>query len=353
MPAPAVLLLLAASAGGARAARVRAAARFSDSLSGGVHRLLAKLHLDPSSAPPADPTQAAAAVVEFFQAHGAGGGNASAVPQPACADLLARSVGSLDAAWSDVDVRAALTTACSERGMLALASGNGSAGPQGCLAFAGNLSDARLERLANGTAAGFARVCAQYAAPAARPGHAGEPEEASAADQEAEATGAMVWFAQLVFGIVYYFTVVSKFPKVSADPEAIPEDHPARKLQEMNEVQAMCSGSTTPANAVLSLCCAPARAAHNFHSTDTLNYWAGFAIILCLPFWGMCCSLFVANSCTSMNKKLGGEERNIVMSLLCTYCCAPCVIAQDAESLDLLVGMKTGLCSATPVDAEA
>ncbi|CAK0838997.1 unnamed protein product [Prorocentrum cordatum] len=99
-PGRLLVALLAASASGARAARVRAAAR----LFAGAHGLLDGLRGAPGSAPPS-PAEAAAAVVDFFQAGGAGGGgNATAAARPACAGFLARSMGGLNESWSDVQL---------------------------------------------------------------------------------------------------------------------------------------------------------------------------------------------------------------------------------------------------------
>ncbi|CAK0878142.1 unnamed protein product [Prorocentrum cordatum] len=113
-PGRLLVALLAASAGGARAARVRAAAR----LSAGAHRLLDGLLGAPSAAAPPGPAEAAAAVVDFLRAGGAGGGgNATAAARPACAGFLARSLGGLNESWSDVQLEAALNSTCSERAL--------------------------------------------------------------------------------------------------------------------------------------------------------------------------------------------------------------------------------------------
>jgi len=344
----ALVLLLAASANEAKAARVRAARV-------GAHGLRAGQHGELSHAAPLNPTQAAAAVVGFFQAGGAGGGNATA--EFACRDLLATRVDRLDEAWSDVHVKAALSTACSERGLFSAAAGNSSAEHLDCLSFAGRLAGARRARIANGTMAGYAGFCEEYAALALRqaPAHGKMHDTPASASSEVDVTreeelagNGLVIILQIVFGIVYFFTVVRNYPTVEA--VANPEDIPAKvkDLQDTNEVAAL--QKVSPSNCLLSWCCPYARAAHTFHATETLNYWCAFALMACFPFWGLCCSLFIANSCTPMNKKLGGEERNCLASLACSWFCSCCVIAQDAESMDLLVGVKTGVCSVAKAD---
>ncbi|CAK0868081.1 unnamed protein product [Prorocentrum cordatum] len=344
-PGRLLVALLAASAGGARAARVRAAAR----LSAGAHRLLDGLLGAPSAAAPPGPAEAAAAVVDFLRAGGAGGGgNATAAARPACAGFLARSLGGLNESWSDVQLEAALNSTCSERALFTKVVTNGSAEHLDCLSFSSRLARARRAGAANGSSsAGYAAVCEEYAVLVSKQG----PDESStelAAEEEAEAGTGFIWIVQVIFGVVYYFTVVSKYPVVKEGPEAIPEEHPAKLLQDQNELSSLTKVS--PTNCMLSFCCPAARASHTFHSTETLNYWISCGIMTCFPFWGTCCALFIANSCTPMNRKLGGEERNVVMSLVCTWCCPCCVIAQDAESMDLLVGVKTGVCGVTQAE---
>jgi hypothetical protein len=334
-----MVVLLAASASQAHAARVRAAAR----ISGGVHWLLDRLHGRPSGTAPLNPTEAAVAVVDFFQAGGASGsGNTTAALQPTCVDFLARSVGGLNESWSDVQLKAALNDTCSERAMFA--QGNGSAEHGDCLSFSSRLAAARRARAVNASSAGYAEVCEEYTVLVSRQGPAQSPAEQQA-EEEAEAGTGIIWFAQVFFGVAYYFTVVSKYPTVKEGPEPISSQHPAKLLQDKDELMAMEQVSKT--NCALSFCCPAARASHTFHSTETLNYWVSCVILMLFPFWGTCCALFMANSCTPMNRKLGGVERNVLMSLVCTWCCPCCVIAQDAESMDLVVGVRTGVCSVT------
>ncbi|CAK0878144.1 unnamed protein product [Prorocentrum cordatum] len=158
-PGRLLVALLAASAGGARAARVRAAAR----LSAGAHRLLDGLLGAPSAAAPPGPAEAAAAVVDFLRAGGAGGGgNATAAARPACAGFLARSLGGLNESWSDVQLEAALNSTCSERALFTKVVTNGSAEHLDCLSFSSRLARARRAGAANGSSsAGYAAVCGE------------------------------------------------------------------------------------------------------------------------------------------------------------------------------------------------
>jgi len=140
--------------------------------------------------------------------------------------------------------------------------------------------------------------------------------------------------AQLLFGLVYYLIIVSKYPALKdVQPSAA-----AIELQKENEVMATCKVSGT--NCLLSWCCSGPRAAHTMHSTGILNYWIGLFAMTCFP----CCTLWCVNSFTNLNEKLGGERRNCCMGFLCACCCSCCVIAQDAESLDITMGVKTGFC---------
>lgn len=146
---------------------------------------------------------------------------------------------------------------------------------------------------------------------------------------------------QLLFGIIYYFVVVSKYPAYpeGLTSENMPEE--AKELQNENEVMSILKVSCS--NNFLSFCCTGPRAAHTFHTTDVLNYWVGLLAMTCFP----CCTLMWTNAVTDLNEKLGGEKRNILMSCLCACCCACCVVAQDAEALDIVTGSHTGLVGVT------
>jgi len=140
---------------------------------------------------------------------------------------------------------------------------------------------------------------------------------------------------QMVFGLVYYIVIVSKYPSYKDLPEP---NQAAKDLQKIDEVSATCR--TSCENCLLSWCCSGPRAAHTFYSTLGLNYVFCCLVTSCFP----CCALWYVNSCTDLNEKLGGERRNLFVGAICACLCSCCVIAQDAESLDLVNGVKTGFC---------
>jgi len=139
---------------------------------------------------------------------------------------------------------------------------------------------------------------------------------------------------QLLFGIVVYFLIVSKYPQLNdTQPSSL-----AVELQRENEVMATCKVSGS--NCILSWCCSGPRAAQTFHSVGVMNYWPSLILMSLLP----CCTLWCMNSQSDLNVKLGGERRGLCMGCLCACCCSCCVVAQDAEALDLTTGARTGLC---------
>lgn len=139
--------------------------------------------------------------------------------------------------------------------------------------------------------------------------------------------------AQLLFGIFYYSLIVSRYPQLKQFPTRM-----STKLQMQNEVSAALD--TTVSNCLLSWFCSGPRAAHTFHSTGIMNYWVGCCLMTCCP----CLTLWIVNSTSGLKEKLGGESRNCCMGCLCAFFCSCCVIAQDAESLDLITGVQTRIC---------
>merc|ERR1719486_366619 len=172
--------------------------------------------------------------------------------------------------------------------------------------------------------------------PGQKPGGSGEQEGGTA-----QVSRIVI---QMVFGILYYITIVSKYPSYKDLPEP---NQAAKDLQEINEVSATCQ--TSVANCLLSWCCSGPRAAHTFYSTIGFNYWAGCILMSCFP----CCTLWYMNSFRVngmyLNEKLGGQRRSALMGLICACFCSCCVIAQDAESLDRITGYETRLCSVRPM----
>lgn len=156
--------------------------------------------------------------------------------------------------------------------------------------------------------------------------------------QQQEREGGDGWstriFLQILFGVIYYFLVLSKYPML----DGFKPTEEAQAIQKKNAVEALFDVSAH--NLVLSWCCTGPRAAHTFHSTDILNYWPSLFLMSCFP----CCTLAMVNGFTELNERLGGEKQNIFEALLCACCCSCCIVAQDAQTLDVITGMDTKLC---------
>jgi len=147
----------------------------------------------------------------------------------------------------------------------------------------------------------------------------------------------MQWMPLIIFGVLYYFVVVSHYPKLD-EVKGGAQVEEAKKLQELNEVSATMEVSLP--NCLLSFCCIGPRAAHTFHSTGILDYWAGCCLMSCCP----CITLWIVNSFTELNLRLQGEKKNFCMGAICACFCSCCIVAQDAQSLDYLTGMDTNFC---------
>jgi hypothetical protein len=143
---------------------------------------------------------------------------------------------------------------------------------------------------------------------------------------------------QLIFGVAYYFLIVKQYPML----ESLQPSKEAIELQKCDAVSATLK--TSFPNLVLSWCCTGPRAAHTFHSTGILDYWPSCVMMTCFP----CCSLWAVNAFTDLNTKLGGEKQNPLMAALCACFCSCCLVAQDAQSLDLITGMETQLYGVEP-----
>lgn len=158
------------------------------------------------------------------------------------------------------------------------------------------------------------------------------------------ASGPETWFVRLgvqfMFGLAYYFFIVSKYPMLPRD--FLPTQK-AVELQDKGVLCAMCVVRTT--TCFHACCCSGPRAAHTFHSAGVLNYWFGLILMTALP----CCTLFLAVWCTDLKERLGGTRRSLCMGCLCSCCCSCCVIAQDAESVDLNTGVETRIMGVTEI----
>jgi len=138
--------------------------------------------------------------------------------------------------------------------------------------------------------------------------------------------------AQLLYGILYYFCIAANYPKLMGPTQD------SQRLQNVNEACATCQ--TSSSNCCLSYFCTGPRAAHTFDAAGICGYWPSLLLMTFCP----CCTLFFMNSCTDLNERLGGQRKNWLMGILCTFFCSCCVVAQDAESLDLATGASTGCC---------
>jgi len=140
---------------------------------------------------------------------------------------------------------------------------------------------------------------------------------------------------QLLFGGLYYYLIVSKYPML----DSVKPTTEAIKLQELDELTA--TFETSIPNCLLSWCCTGPRAAHTFHSAGVLNFWPGCILMSLFP----CCMLWWANSCTDLKEMLGGPKKNCCVGALSACFCSCCLVAQDAQSLDLITGSETHLFS--------
>lgn len=147
---------------------------------------------------------------------------------------------------------------------------------------------------------------------------------------------------QLIFGVVYYFIIVQHYPTLKEATNGDKEK--AKEIQDLDEVSATMEVSLP--NCLFAWCCTGPRGAHTFHSAGILNYWAGCILMSCFP----CCTLWIINSFTDFNERLEGEKRNCFLGALCACFCSCCVVAQDAQALDYMTGMKTELCSVVQND---
>lgn len=143
------------------------------------------------------------------------------------------------------------------------------------------------------------------------------------------------YIVPVIFPIIYYFLVVTKFQKL---PEGTVAPQEAMTLQ-AESTPCICM-KTSVSNCLLAFCCFPARASHTLHVTNTLNYWVACIAIACCP----CCVTCWSNACTDMNNKLGAEQENVFFASLCAFFCMPCVVLKDAQALDIVMQKKTGCC---------
>lgn len=146
---------------------------------------------------------------------------------------------------------------------------------------------------------------------------------------------------QLVYGAIYFFCIMTRYPYFMGPSEA------SARLEMENEVCA--TAQTRCPICCLSMFCSGPRAAHTFAATGTCGYWPSLILMSICP----CPVLWWANSCTDLNVKLGARKRkDPCTGAACAWCCSCCVIAQDAEALDLATGAQTGFCGVDPPPLE-
>lgn len=144
---------------------------------------------------------------------------------------------------------------------------------------------------------------------------------------------------QILFGLIYYAVVVRNYPKMEFDEERrLPQA--AVDMQSLDSVSACCHPEMSFPNAAMSFLCTGPRQAHTLHTTGTMNYWLACCLMSVFP----CCTLFYTNAFTDLNTKLGGEKQNVCTSFMCSFCCSCCLVAQDAQTMDMATGRKTGMC---------
>jgi len=136
----------------------------------------------------------------------------------------------------------------------------------------------------------------------------------------------------MIFGFLYWCCIVSKYPKLMGPTPT------SARLQNENELNATCQ--TSFANCLYSWLCSQARAAHTFDSAGVCNYWPSLVLMTLFP----CLTLYFMNSCSNLNENLGGRKKDCCSGMICAFCCSCCVIAQDAESLDMATGARTTCC---------
>lgn len=139
---------------------------------------------------------------------------------------------------------------------------------------------------------------------------------------------------QLIVGVFYFYMIVQHYPRLTPNGQAPPE---AIRLQKLNPFAAAMEASSKIL--FCSFCCPGPRAAHTFEITGIFSYWFGLIVGSCFP----CCTLLWTNTATDLNVRLGGEQMGFIPGCLSAFFCSCCLIAQDAESLDLLMGVRTGL----------
>merc|ERR1719189_1397115 len=83
------------------------------------------------------------------------------------------------------------------------------------------------------------------------------------------------WAVQLLFGVLYHFLVVAKYPDVRKATVG------SQEVQEMGAISAMCQARVS--TCLLAICCAPALVARTVAKTKVDNYWKALCLMTCFP----------------------------------------------------------------------
>lgn len=136
---------------------------------------------------------------------------------------------------------------------------------------------------------------------------------------------------QLLIAIVFYMTVVSKYPHVMRGNRGSAEIMSESPCFRINPGAICCTAWCMPIS-LLGL---------NLDATDTCNYWVGICAGMFCPFCTMC---YIFN-CSDFPEKLGAEKKGCFMSCMEIICCGCCLISQMTEALDAAAGAELGCCS--------
>jgi len=142
---------------------------------------------------------------------------------------------------------------------------------------------------------------------------------------------------QFLFGVVFFCLVVRKYRV----PDTLVVSSAARGLMSESSLHACCRVEC--GTILLASLCAPQRAALTYHAADIMNYWIGLvAMIFC-----QACTVFGVSAFTDLRKKIGGDDLFSCMGACEACCCSCCVVAQEAQAVDLCTGQEVVCCGVT------
>lgn len=153
-------------------------------------------------------------------------------------------------------------------------------------------------------------------------------KDSQAQSQRSQSNGII---AQLLYGVVFYFLVVSKYPMFSSANNSSTRVMNESAVFRIN-VGAVC---------LQTFCCPSAILAHVMQATGVLNYWVALILGSLCP----CCTLLGATHFLETGQKLGGQPKGFFPNCLEAVFCSCCVIAQSQDALDAATGVELGYCS--------